>query len=291
MRIKSIRELLDDRSEVSLICGASNALIAKIAENAGFDGIWLSSFELHAWNRLPDASILNVTDYAAAISKIADRIQIPILVDSDEGGPSAINTIRMAREYSKAGAWGMCIEDNPCPKRCSFYGMKKELEKTEVTAGKVKAAIEKNNKDDFAVIARTESLIQGHGQQVALERAKAYTDVGCHGFLIHSKKEDSYEVLKFAESYHSAGITTPLVIVPTTYNQITTQEMNDSGISLAIYANYSVRATVKILTLLMSKIINNGTLSAGNEIVEPMATIFDLIDINELNENQQKYGS
>ena len=141
--MKTIKGLLQNKEKVSLVCGASNAMIAKLAENAGFDGVWLSSFEMHAWNRFPDASILNVADYADAISKIADRVSVPILVDSDEGGPSAINTIRMAREYSKAGAWGMCIEDNPSPKRCSFYGMKKELEKTSITVGKVKAAVEK----------------------------------------------------------------------------------------------------------------------------------------------------
>ncbi len=289
--MKTIKQLLHDKENVSLVCGASNALIAKIAENAGFDGIWLSSFEMHAWNRLPDASILNVADYADAISKISDRVNVPILVDSDEGGPSAINTIRMAREYSKAGAWGMCIEDNPSPKRCSFYGMKAELENSDIMVGKIKAAVEKNAKEGFAVIARTESLIQGHGFDVALERAKMYTSEGIDGFLIHNKSNTPDEVLKFAEMYHGAGIDTPLVCVPTTYNQLTTEQMKDAGISLAVYANYSVRATVGILQTLFDKMITHGTLSAGNDLVEPMTTIFDLIDVEEMKDNQKRYGS
>ena len=289
--MKNIKQLLEDKENVSLFCGASNALIAKLAENAGFDGVWLSSFEVHAWNRFPDASILNVADYSDAISKISDRIDIPILVDADEGGPSAINTIRMAREYSKAGAWGMCIEDNPSPKRCSFYGMKKELEKTKTTVGKIKAAVEKNNKEGYAVIARTEALIQGKGIDIAMERAKAYTDAGCDGFLIHNKNSTPDEVLRFAERYHRDGIKTPLVIVPTTYNQITVQQMKDAGVSLAIYANYSVRATVNILQEMFTQIIDGGTLSAGNDKVVPMSTIFDLIAVDELKENQEKYGS
>ena len=289
--MKNIKDLLKDKENVSLICGASNALIAKLAENAGFDGVWLSSFEMHAWNRLPDASILNVADYANAVSKIADRINIPILVDADEGGPSAINTIRMAREYSKAGAWGMCIEDNPSPKRCSFYGMKKELEKTSTTAGKVRAAMEKSNKEGFAVIARTEALIQKRGIDVAIERAKAYTGAGCDGFLIHNKNKTPDEVMRFAERYHKEGIETPLVIVPTTYNQMTVSQMKDSGISLAIYANYSVRATVGILGTLFESIVEAGTLSAGNDLVVPMTRIFDLIAVDEMKENQIKYGS
>ena len=289
--MKTIKQLLEDKDNTSLVCGSSNAMIAKIAENAGFDAVWLSSFEMHAWNRLPDASILNVADYAGAISKIADRINIPILVDADEGGPSAINTIRMAREYSKSGAWGMCIEDNPSPKRCSFYGMKRELEKAPTMVGKIKAAMDKNNREGFAVIARTEALIQGRGIDVAIERAKAYTDTGCHGFLIHNKNDTPDEVLRFAERYHNEGIQTPLVIVPTTYNQMTTRQMTDAGISLAIYANYSVRATVGILEKLFEIIIREGTLSAGNNLVIPMSKIFDLIAVDELKENQIKYGS
>ena len=289
--MRTIKDLLQDKENINLVCGASNALIAKLAENAGFDGVWLSSFEMHAWNRFPDASILNVADYSDAINKIADRIDIPILVDADEGGPSAINTIRMAREYSKAGAWGMCVEDNPSPKRCSFYGMKKELEKTPTTVGKIKAALEKNNKPGFAVIARTEALIQNRGIDIALERAKAYTDAGCDGFLIHNKNKTPDEVQKFCERYHAAGLVTPLVVVPTTYNQITTRQMVDSGISLAIYANYSVRATVKIVEKMFNQIIENGSLSAGNDLVVPMTKIFDLIAVDEMKENQERYGS
>ena len=169
--------------------------------------------------------------------------------------------------------------------------MKKELEKTKTTVGKIKAAVEKNNKEGYAVIARTEALIQGKGIEVAMERAKAYTDAGCDGFLIHNKNSTPDEVLRFAERYHRDGIKTPLVIVPTTYNQITVQQMKDAGVSLAIYANYSVRAAVSILQEMFSQIIDGGTLSAGNDEVVPMSTIFDLIAVDELKENQEKYGS
>ena len=289
--MKNVKDLLEDKSNLSVFCGASNPLIAELAQRAGFDGVWLSSFELHAWNLLPDASILNTADYSDVISKIADRISVPILVDADEGGPSAINTIRMVREYSKAGAWGVCIEDNPCPKRCSFYGMQQQLEDSHVTVGKIKAAIEKNQKANFAVIGRTEALIQAMGNDVALERARAYTDTGCDGFLIHSKQISPDEILKFCDDYHKSGLTTPLVVVPTTYNQITTTQLENAGISLAIYPNYSVRAVADVLENMFSSIIKGESLSKGNDFVSPMNKIFDLIGVDELRRNQEKYGS
>ena len=289
--MKTIKELLKDTGRVNTVCGAGNAMIAKLAENAGFDSVWISSFEMHAWSRLPDASILNSTDYASTIEKIADRIEVPILVDGDEGGPSSVNTIRMVREYGKAGASAICIEDNPSPKRCSFYGMKKELEKPNIMVGKIQAALDNKVNDDFAVIARTESLIQGRGLDVAMERARMYIDAGCDGFLIRSKSKTPDEVLEFADKYHAAGLKTPLVCVPTTYNQVTLNQLENAGFSLCIYANYSVRAVVKVLENMFSEIVKNGTLSAGNNLVVSMDKIFELIAVEDLKENQKKYGS
>ena len=289
--MKTIKGLLDTKNKTNIVMGAGNALLAEIAARVGYDGVWISSFESHAWNLLPDANILNTADYFDTISKISDRIDIPILVDADEGGPSAINTIRMVREYEKAGATAMCFEDNPSPKRCSFYGMKQSLESPEIMCGKIRAATEKRLNKDFAIIARTESLIQGHGQEVALERAKMYNDAGCDGFLIHSKSKSPDEVLAFADAYHKANLRAPLVCVPTTYNTITETELCDAGFSLAIYANCSVRATVRAIQEVFEKIKNGETLSAVNDDIVPMDTIFDLIRVDQLKDNQQRYGS
>jgi len=289
--MKTIKELLNDDSKTNIVIGANNAMIAEIALRAGYDGVWVSSFESHAWNLLPDANILNTADYFDTISKISDRISIPILVDADEGGPSSINTIRMVREYEKAGASAMCFEDNPSPKRCSFYGMKQSLETPEIMCGKIKAAVEKRLDKDFAIITRTESLIQGHGHDVAMERARMYNDAGCDAFLIHSKSKNPDEVLKFADMYHKAGLRAPLVCVPTTYNTVNINELNSAGFSLAIYANYSVRAAVKSIEDIFVKMKEGGSLSHANDDIVSMEDIFDLIRVDQLKENQERYGS
>ena len=225
------------------------------------------------------------------ISKISDRIDIPILVDADEGGPSSINTIRMVREYEKAGASAMCFEDNPSPKRCSFYGMKQSLEIPELMCGKIRAAVEKRLNKDVSIITRTEVLIQGHGQDVEMERARMYNDSGCDAFLIHSKSKTPDEVLKFADAYHKAGLRAPLVCVPTTYNTVSNDTLFDAGISLAIYANYSVRASVKAITDIFKKMKKGGSLSAANDDIVSMETIFDLIRVDQMKKNQERYGS
>ena len=81
-----------------------------------------------------------------------------------------------------------------------------------------------------------------------------YTEEGCDGFLIHSKSKDPNEVLEFADKYHKEGLRAPLVCVPTTYNQVHLDQLGDAGFSLVIYANYSVRATVKAIEKVFSDI-------------------------------------
>jgi phosphoenolpyruvate phosphomutase len=138
----TIKDLLR-RDNAAVLMGVHNAMGAKIAEEAGVDGLWISSFELHAAARLPDADILGPEDYTEVASKIVDRVSIPVLVDGNAGGGNAINTIRLVREFEKVGASGICIEDNIFPKRCSFYdGMQEEIERESTFRGKLQAALE-----------------------------------------------------------------------------------------------------------------------------------------------------
>ena len=169
--------------------------------------------------------------------------------------------------------------------------MKAELEKPEIMCGKINAAVEKRLDKDFAIITRTEALIQGHGQEIALERARMYNDNGCDAFLIHSKSKTPDEVLQFADSYHKAGLKAPLVCVPTTYNSVSIDTLSDAGYSLVIYANYSVRAAVKAIEDIFIKMHKGGSLSCANDDVVAMEKIFDLIRVDKLKEAQTKYGS
>jgi phosphoenolpyruvate phosphomutase len=269
--------------------GVHNALGAKIAEEAGADGLWISSFEIHAAHRLPDADILDTQDYVHVIAQIVDRVQVPVLVDGNAGGGSAINTIRLVREFEKAGASGMCIEDNPFPKRCSFYvGMQEELERTETFCGKIQAAIEKRTHPEFSVIARTEALIKGMGLDVALDRAKSYAASGAEAILIHHQGQDPDPVLAFAELWYRSE-SAPLVCVPTTYRSVTYDQLDDAGFRLIIFANYGIRSIVKALRETFDSIMAEKCLADGDGHVASMDEIFRLIYLDELKENEARY--
>jgi phosphoenolpyruvate phosphomutase len=284
---KNFNQLILENDIVS-VCGVHNAIMASLAEDAGFDGVWLSSFEAHASCRLPDADILNVSDYSNMSNSISDRICVPLLVDGDAGGGSPINTIRMVREYEKNGAAGICIEDNKYPKRCSFYGdVKRELEDPRIHALKIKAAIENRIEDDFLIIARTESLIVGNSVEDAIYRANLYADAGAEAILIHHKGETPDLIFEFAKKFKNK---LPLVSVPTTYNVVTEQQLVDHGFNMVIYANCGIRAIVKTLQKVFKDIFENKTLSCVNENIVSMSDIFKIVSVEELKFNEKRYS-
>src|SRR5262252_8503686 len=169
-----LRRLLE-RSGGVLAAGAHDALSAKLAEEAGFDAIWASGFGISAVQAVPDANILTLTETLDAVRRIVDAVGIPVVADCDNGYGNAINVMRTASEFERAGAGGICIEDNEFPKRCSFYaGVKRDLVSAEEHARKVEAAVAARRHRHFVVIARTEALILGIGQEEALLRARMY---------------------------------------------------------------------------------------------------------------------
>src|SRR5207249_3619744 len=229
-------------SRIVLAGGAHDALSARLVEEAGFGAIWASGFGISAVQAVPDANILTLTETLEAVRRIVDAVAIPVIADCDNGYGNAINVIRTVGEFERAGAAGLCIEDNEFPKRCSFYGsVRRELVPVEEHAGKIEAATSARRNADFAVIARTEALIAGLGLEEALCRARAYAEAGADAVLVHSKSRDFAELAAFAAAWDRA---VPLVAVPTTYPTVSTDELAAAGFRMAIFANHALRAAI-----------------------------------------------
>src|SRR5438477_9150595 len=143
-----------------VIAGAHDGLTARLVQEAGFDGVWASGFEISASHGVPDASILTMSDALAASRVMNDAVTIPVIADCDTGFGNAINAIRTVQAFEAAGIAGLCIEDNVFPKRCSFYpGVKRLLAPSDEQILKLRAAVDARASADFVIIARTEALI------------------------------------------------------------------------------------------------------------------------------------
>ena len=275
------------RPEPILIGGAHDGMSALLVQEAGFDAIWASGFEISAAHGMPDANILTMTDTLAAAAAMAQAADIPVIADCDNGFGNAINVIHTVRSYEREGMAGMCFEDNIFPKRCSFYaGVKRELATIEEHAGKVRACLDTRQSDDFVIIARTEALIAGWGMEEALKRGRAYADAGADFVLVHSKSPTPDEVLGFAKQWDRD---TPLVCVPTIYKTTTAKTLSDGGYSMIIYANHGLRSAMKAMRETFATLVSEQHASAVDDRVVPLQDVYDLIGVPEMKAQEKAY--
>ena len=270
------------------VAGAYDALSAKLAQEAGFDGVWAGGFSISASLKcIPDASFVTLTEQIAVERNMAEAISIPIIADCDTGYGNALNVMRTVNDHERAGIAGICIEDNVFPKRCSFYaGVRRELVSIEEHCGKIKAAKSAQMVPDFMVIARTEALIAGWGKDEALSRIQAYTDAGADAILIHSK-EKTFDELRDVAQACSKKI--PLVAVPTTYASVSLEELETAGFKMVIYANQSIRAAIWAMREALEKLKQSGRADTVDQQIVPLQEVYDLVGVTKMKEDEQRF--
>jgi phosphoenolpyruvate phosphomutase len=271
-----------------LVAGAHSALSAKLVEEAGFDGIWASGFEISASRAVPDANVLTMAEQLEVARQIARAVRVPVFADCDNGFGNAINAIRAVEEYESAGVAGICIEDNVFPKRCSFYeGTRRELATVEEHCGKIHACLEARRSEDFVVIARTEAFIAGWGLDEALRRGRAYADAGADLVLVHSKERTAWELEAFAKRWDRD---VPLVAVPTKYGQVTAKELQRLGYPFAIFANQALRASLRAMRETLAILRREEAASAADERIATLEEVYEIVGVRELEENERAYA-
>ncbi|MDE3181299.1 MAG: phosphoenolpyruvate mutase [Acidobacteriota bacterium] len=281
-----LRELFARPGVIRLI-GAHNPLGAKLAEKAGFDGVWSSGFEISTSHGVPDANILTMTDFLQAGQSMASSVPIPVVADCDTGFGNSNNVIHMVRLFEQAGVAAVCIEDKLFPKVNSFIPGRQELATIAEFVGKVMAAKNAQRSKEFMVIARVEALIAGWGMEEAMKRAQAYANAGADAILIHSKAKTPHEIAEFAKGWNGKA---PLVVVPTTYNSVTIKDLSDLGIKMAIYANQGLRAGIQAMLDVYQKILEDGSTSGIESRIAPMETLFELQGMPQYKKDEQSFS-
>jgi phosphoenolpyruvate phosphomutase len=265
---------------------AHSPLSARIAEEAGFDALWGSGFELSALYGLPDASLISLGQHLDMIRAVAEQCALPIIADLDTGFGNAVNVAHVTRLYERAGAGAIVIEDKMFPKTTSLLpGGRQELVRIAEFEGKIGAALDARGR--MLVIARTEALIAGLGQAVALERAHAYANAGADLILVHSKQTDPGEIEAFVDAW---GGLIPLVLVPTSYPRLDTSRIAALGkVAIVIYGNHAIRAAVTAMQQVFARILAEGGTAGVEEEIAPVEEIFRLQRMDALRETERRY--
>lgn len=269
---------------ITRVIGAHSPLSARLGEEAGFHAIWASGLEISAAAGVPDANILSMTETLSAAAGMADAVAVPVLADCDSGYGNVNNVVHMVRSYEQRGIAGVCIEDKQYPKLNSFAEGSQDLAPAEDFAAKLRAAVTTRN--ELVVVARLEALIAGQGMNEALRRAELYETTGADALLIHSKKRDPGEVFAFRERYDGD---LPVIVVPTTYQQVTALELQERGFAMAIYANHALRSSVHAMQETLNRIMEDGTTHFVEGSIATVSEVFRLQGLADMLRDQQKF--
>ncbi|NKX45776.1 isocitrate lyase/PEP mutase family protein [Roseicyclus persicicus] len=178
------------RDEILVAPGVYDGLTAALAEQAGFEALYLSGAAV-AYTRLgrPDIGLTSVSEMADTMALVRDRVGLPVIIDADTGFGNALNAQRTMRVYERAGASALQVEDQTYPKRCGHLSDKSLIPAAEM-AGKIAAMADARASDETLIIARTDAVAV-EGFEAALDRAEAYVAAGADVLFIEALRSEA----------------------------------------------------------------------------------------------------
>ncbi len=286
-RRKRLRQLIDIRDIVKTIevhSGLTGLIAEKtVVEHNGeldqFDAMWISSLCDSTAKGKPDIELVDMTSRFRTIDDVMEVTTKPIIFDGDTGGLTE-HFVYTVRSLERMGVSAIIIEDKVGLKKNSLFGT--EVEQTQDTiehfCEKISAGKKVQLTDDFMIIARIESLILEQGMGDAIARAKAYVQAGADGIMIHSRKKDPAEILEFCDIFREFDKTTPIVVVPSSFNSITEAELAEHGVNIVIYANQLTRSAFPAMEETAKDILRYHRAKEVDSRLMPIKQIISLID-------------
>ena len=219
-----------------------------------------------------------MTSRFRTIDDICEVTTKPIIFDGDTGGLTE-HFVYTVRSLERMGVSMVIIEDKTGLKKNSLFGT--EVEQTQATipdfCKKIEAGKAAQRTKDFMICARIESLILERGMDDALARAFAFTNAGADAIMIHSRKKEPDEIFEFVAKFREKDTTTPIVVVPTSFNTVTEEEFKERGVNIVIYANQLTRTGFPAMQNAAKTILKNHRAKECDDICMPFKEIIRLI--------------
>lgn len=285
---RQLRHLLDDGRRPVVLPGVYDALGARLVEQAGFDGVYMTGFGTAAsLLGRPDVGLLGLAEMVDNARRLAAATDLPLVADADTGYGNPINVIRTVQEFERAGVAGIHLEDQVAPKRCGHLAGKAVVPTADFVA-KVEAAAAARRDPDFVLIARTDARAT-HGLDEALERARAARQAGADVLFIEALESEA-EIERVATelagtpllfNWVEGGRTPPLPL----------ERIAELGFALVILPVSLVLAATRAMRDVLAVVRAEGTTAGlGRELVA-FDAFTDLIGLPEITTLEQRFGS
>ena len=285
-----LRKLIDMKQTITAI-EAHSGITGLIAEKTTvlqngktyqFDAMWVSSLCDSTAKGKPDIELVDMSSRLRTIDDIMEVTTKPIILDGDTGGLIE-HFVYNVKTLERMGVSAVIIEDKTGLKKNSLFGT--EVEQTQDTiehfCQKIEAGKRAQKTKEFMIIARIESLILERGMEDALERAFAFAKAGADGIMIHSRRKEPDEIFEFVEKFRAQDRTTPIVVVPTSFNTVTEQEFKDRGVNIIIYANQLTRSGFPAMKKAAETILKNHRAKEADDMCMSIKEILTLIPDEE----------
>lgn len=251
--------------------------LGDVVEKKFFDALWSSSLTDSTSRAFPDIEALSFDSRLANIREIFRVSSRPLIMDLDTGGEPEILSLRLS-ELESAGVSAGVIEDKVGLKKNSLLG--NDVFQEQATALQFSKKIEYvkryQKSREFMLVARVESLILDAGMDDALQRSHSYVSAGADAVMIHSRKRDPSEIYEFLDKFRHLDSSTPIVLVPTSYNSETATDLYKRGANLIIYANHMLRAAVPAMQKVAQQILLT---DRGQEADESLLSIDGILGL------------
>ena len=273
--------------DILLAPGIYDALSGLIAEQAGARAVYLSGASI-AYTRFgrSDVGLVSASEVHDTLAAVTDRIQIPVIVDADTGFGNALNVQRTIRNFERAGAAAIQIEDQSFPKRCGHLDGKTLISKDEMV-GKIKAAIDARKETNTLIIARTDARgVEGLSE--AIDRAQAYQEAGADILFIEAPH--SIDEMKFIRKSFGEDIPLLANMVEGGKTPIkTANDLKSLGFNIAIFPGGAVRAATFQLQQYYAGLIENGSTLEFSDSMHNFDSLNSVIGTPELLKLGKKY--
>lgn len=267
---------------------ASNGLTGLIVENTRienengvkeYDAMWVSSLCDSTFKGKPDIELVDLTSRINTINEIMEVTSKPIILDGDTGG-KVEHFVYTVKTLERLGVSAIIVEDKTGLKQNSLFGTeaKQVLDEPHEFARKIRMGKQAQTTRDFMIFARLESLIAGQGIADAMMRARIYLgEGGADGVVIHSKDKDGAEIFEFLRQFRAEYPDVPVILIPTSYNQFTEEELCQRGANIIIHANHMLRSAYPAMVNTAKKILECGRSKDVDEMCLPIKEVIRLI--------------
>ena len=286
VRLKKLRRLISSKHIVRILeshSGLTGLICENIAININgkleeFDGMWSSSLTDSTSKGKPDIEAVDITTRLHAINDMLECTTKLMIYDGDTGGKPE-HFVFAVRTLERLGISAIIIEDKIGLKKNSLFGtdVKQEQDTIEDFSFKISAGKKAQITKDFMIIARIESLICDKLVEDALQRAESYVKAGADGIMIHSKNKSGEDIMEFCTKFRKQNKTTPIVVVPSTYNHLTEDQFKNWGVNIVIYANHMLRSSYPAMVNVAKSILTNQRSLEANEFCMHIKEILTLI--------------